>query len=445
MKSLAFMIMMLGIRGPTCFAFDLQQAIDEAQPGATIEVPPGLYVGHFSITRPITLQGNRDVILDGGGSGTVLKIQAPDVRIRRIIFQGSGKIIGNADSALLVDGSDRFEMSQNVIRDSLFGVQILASKNVLIEDNEIQSFAGLELGVRGDAVKIWYSPGAKVLKNRISDGRDFLVWYSNDCLLEGNTMERMRYGIHYMYSHRNIARRNTLRFNSVGIYGMYGNDLKLLDNDIVGNRGPSGYGIALKESDRLYVAHNRLIGNRVGLQIDNSPLSPATSAEDQTLFERNQIQTNDVGITFIGSGTGSLFLKNDIVENWKQLATEGLQAGVTVWENNYWSDYRGIDPRKTGFGTIPYASDSVADDLMDRFEGFKIFQFGPAILALDFAERLVPWLKAAPKAVDHSPSMSPHFDRVASSETSVRERLEWLFCSLVLGGVALSLRKGMTL
>ncbi len=51
-------------------AFDLQTAIDAAQPGQTIQIPPGVYQGNFTITKPITLEGIDWPILDGNNHGT---------------------------------------------------------------------------------------------------------------------------------------------------------------------------------------------------------------------------------------------------------------------------------------------------------------------------------------------------------------------------------------
>jgi nitrous oxidase accessory protein len=246
----------------------------------------------------------------------------------------------------------------------------------------------------------------------------------------------MRYGIHYMYSHQSVARRNSFRDSSVGIYNMYGNGAELVENEVVANRGPSGYGIALKEANQVRLDGNRVLGNRVGLQLDNSPLAPPSRPEDATVFERNRFARNDLGVAFVGSGYGSVFLKNDFVDNWQQVSTSGLQSGMTVWTNNYWSDYRGVDPRRSGIGLIPYSADSVADAITDRFESFRLFSFGPAMLALEFAQKLIPWVESAPKAVDHAPAMEPRL-AVEASAAPVATRLALAACSLVVLGLAL--------
>lgn len=62
---------------------ELQAALDDARPGAAIELAPGEYVGRFTITvsgtpdQPIRLCGTEDSVLDGGGTskGYVLHLE----------------------------------------------------------------------------------------------------------------------------------------------------------------------------------------------------------------------------------------------------------------------------------------------------------------------------------------------------------------------------------
>lgn len=423
---------------------DLQSLIDQAPPGATVRVPPGRHRGHFVVTRPLSLTAEHDAILDGEGQGTILKIAGPGILVDGLVFENTGTSIGQADSAISAENTDGLVLRNLVVRNSLFGVQLLASKNALIENNDLSSFQDFDVARRGDVIKIWYSPGTRLLSNRMHDGRDVLVWYSDDSTIKGNVIERMRYAIHYMYSHRNFATGNTLRLNSVGIYGMYSNDLKIVDNEILANRGPSGYGVAIKESDRIRLENNRLVSNRVGLHLDNSPLSAPASAADATVFEGNRLALNDVGVTFVGGGSGSMFVRNDFVDNWQQVSTKGLRQSATIWSSNYWSDYRGVDPRRTGVGLFPYSADSLADEITDRYEGFKLFSFGPALLAVQFAERMVPWFRASPKATDRAPVMSPRTES-ANARASASGRLLVACFALFLAAVATALRKGFQL
>jgi nitrous oxidase accessory protein len=426
--------------------FDLEQAIKLAPAASVLVVPAGIYYGHFEINKPLTLQGQGQVILDGNHTGTVLRLGAKDITIENIEIRHSGDQLGAENAGIIADGCPRLHLNQLVIHTVLFGVEVLNSPYAVIENSHISGLP-FELGRRGDGLKIWYSPHTKVLSNAINLSRDILVWYSGGSLIQRNHIQNVRYGIHYMYSHQGLAEGNTIEHSSVGIYDMYSNDLTLQNNTLAANRGPSGFGIGVKESDRFKVLTNHIQSNRVGIHVDNSPLSPPTRPEDQAIFAVNKFLNNDVGVGFVGIGNGVLFHHNDFIDNWQQVSSRGSRHLEAVWQNNYWSDYRGIDPKKSGFGITPYHTASLADNITDRFEGFKLFNFSPTLLALEFAQKAVPWFTPDPNAVDEKPSMSPLFQGSIRSDQDklFLRRLQYFACFAVFALSASLIKRGLAL
>ncbi|MEZ4614012.1 MAG: hypothetical protein R2867_00660 [Caldilineaceae bacterium] len=61
-----------------------------ADAGATILVPPGTYTGPIEINKPVTLVGVDWPVIDGGGSGDAMRVNAPDVTIRGFVLRNSG-------------------------------------------------------------------------------------------------------------------------------------------------------------------------------------------------------------------------------------------------------------------------------------------------------------------------------------------------------------------
>ena len=83
--------------------FDLQAAIDAAQPGAVIQVPPGVYQGNFVIEKPITLEGIDWPVLDAGDEGHVIEIlEAPDVTVRGLVIRNSGARLDKENAGIAV-------------------------------------------------------------------------------------------------------------------------------------------------------------------------------------------------------------------------------------------------------------------------------------------------------------------------------------------------------
>jgi nitrous oxidase accessory protein len=56
------------------------------------------------------------------------------------------------------------------------------------------------LGVRGDALRLWYSHDNRVEENEIIDSRDMVAWYSNGNVFSEQLGRRSRYSIHFMFA-----------------------------------------------------------------------------------------------------------------------------------------------------------------------------------------------------------------------------------------------------
>lgn len=80
-------------------SFDLRRALEAAAPGDVIVVPPGTWAGHLVITRTVTLRGGPGVVVDGGGAGPLLRVEAPAAEVcvegltfRRGVAQAGGGV-----------------------------------------------------------------------------------------------------------------------------------------------------------------------------------------------------------------------------------------------------------------------------------------------------------------------------------------------------------------
>ncbi len=389
------------------YGFDmtrLQRLVDHAQGGDVITIPPGIYYGNLKINKSITLNGKGRVILDGKQRGSVIKVNAPNVRLISLKIRNSGIELGNEDSAILLDDSPQFLLKNTIITNTLFGIQLRASPHSKIINVKIKGYP-FDLARRGDVLKAWYSPHLEVANGDFSGGRDVVVWYSDYSKMINNTIRNGRYGVHYMYSHKAQVKNNTIEDNSVGIYMMYSHNMILEENNIHRNHGPSGFGIALKECNEIKIIRNSLIGNRVGIHSDNSPLKKPKQIKEESLVMSNNISHNDIGFNFVGRGKGLTIVKNDFNDNWVQVSSKAVRELNSKWEENYWSDYKGIDIEGRGIGAFPYRARNLFNDLTDKYEGLKVFSFGPAIIALNFTERLLPWLNESPKFEDKRPRM----------------------------------------
>lgn len=418
----------------------LQELIDATPAGGVIKLEPGKYTGNFFIKHSLTLEGGGKAIIDAGGTGTAITIaNAADVTLSGLTIQNSGDNLGTEDAAVKADDSPRVKVLNTAIRETLFGIELHASPDSEVRDVSIRGF-NLDSGRRGDAIKVWYSDRAKLSRLDIDRSRDVLLWYSTGTEIRDSRITGSRYGVHYMYSNVGLAERNRITGNSVGIYVMYSHDISALRNDLIGNRGPSGFGLAFKDSDRFKAVGNRINENRVGLFVDNSPINPPGSDEERCLTEQNRIFKNDIAVSFAGTGRGTVFRRNDFLENWQQVSTRGESRSEAVWNENYWSDYIGVDPDRTGFGSVPYKTRNLVDSITDKHEAFRLFNFGPAILAIEFAARAIPWFSEDNSLKDERPAMAPW-----TAAQGVTDRPLFLLIAFVLGAGAILMRRTVRL
>ncbi len=385
-------------------AFDLHAAIAAAQPGDTIHVPPGVYAAPFVIDKPLTLIGEGRPTLQGDGTGDVVEITAPDVTLDGFVVRGSGDSL-DAEHAGITVGGKQVTLENNLVEDSLFGIYLHNAPDSVLRGNTVIG-KDLPIARRGDGLKIWYSANTLVENNNIHDARDAVIWFSPGSTVRGNTLERNRYGLHFMSTDDHLIEDNVLRHNSVGIYLMYGNNYTIRRNLILDSRGPSGYGLGLKEINNGQFAGNRLVNNRVGVYTDNSPLRPDGRVE----FTHNLFAYNDIAVNMLPNTHRNSYSDNIFLENSEQIAVAG--EGELVENNwavngrgNYWSDYTGYDANRDGIGDIPYSAKSLYEKLMDKHPELRLFQLSPAADALDLAAKAFPIFQPQPKMADPSPLM----------------------------------------
>jgi nitrous oxidase accessory protein len=218
-------------------SFDLQAAIDAAQPGDVIQVPPGLYQGNFLIEKPITLASVDWPIIDGNNQGHVIEVNnAPNVTIRGLVIRNSGARLDKEHAGIAVDKSPHLVVENNRLENTLFGVYIKNSANSRIAHNTIGA-KDLDVPARGDGIRVWYSENTEVIGNRVDRGRDVVLWYNNGAVIRDNHITNGRYGLHFIYCDDNLVENNTVEGNSVGAFLMYSRRLTLRHNIFANNRG----------------------------------------------------------------------------------------------------------------------------------------------------------------------------------------------------------------
>lgn len=382
--------------------FDLAAALAAAAPGATITVPAGTYPAPLVIDKPVMLVGEGLPVLQGDGSGDVVTITAPDVTLRGFAVRGSGVSLDREDAGIRV-AAERVTVEDNQIEDALFGIYFEEAPFGVVRGNTIHGM-NLPESRRGDGLKFFYSADSLIEGNSLRETRDAIIWFSPRTVVRSNVMENGRYGLHFMSTDEHLIENNILRGNSVGIYLMYGSNYTVRNNLFADNRGPSGYGLGLKETNHATIEGNRFVNNRVGVYSDASPLRPDATVE----FRRNLFAYNEIGLLLLPNVKRNLLSKNIFLENAEQVSISG--GGVlegSTWDEagqgNYWSDYHGYDADGDAVGELPYTSHSLYENMTAKHPELRLFQLSPAADAIDLAARAFPIFQPRPILEDPHP------------------------------------------
>lgn len=383
-----------------------QEALDRSLDGDVITVTSGNHFGNYVIDKSITINGVDWPVFDGGGSGNVFTVDAPDVTLNGLVIENSGNKLNNEDAGVEVNAPN-VVIAGNRIQNTLFGVYLKQAPFGLIRDNVITGM-DLEVQRRGDGIRVWYSSDTVIEDNDVSLVRDVVLWYSERLVVRNNNIHDGRYGLHFMYDDDALVENNRLTSNSVGAFLMYSRRLQMIGNVVGDNRGPSGYGIGLKDLDDAYVEGNLFADNRVGAYVDNSPRELKSTVE----FIDNVFVLNDFGVRLMPSVKRNQYTGNSFVDNQEQVQVAGRG---TIKENtwavdgvgNYWSDYAGFDADNDGVGDVVYKSEKLFENLTDRHPNLRLLTFSPVTQAVDFAAKSFPFVRPEPKLTDPSPLVAP--------------------------------------
>ncbi len=379
-----------------------QDLVDATPSGGTLRPPPGVYAGPVDIRWPIHVEGGGRVTIDARGRGSVIRLRTDGATLRGLRLRGSGENHDTIDAGVQVRG-DGNEIVDNVIEDCLFGVDLQQSNGNRVERNRIDS-KDLEMGVRGDSIRLWYSRDNLVLDNDIRDSRDMVVWYSRDNRIAGNRVRGGRYGLHFMYSEYNRVERNHYEGNMVGVFLMYSDGVVLRRNRITNSLGATGMGVGFKETSDVTLEGNAIIYCARGIYLDVSPYQPDT----ENRFLGNLLAYNGVGIVFHNDWEANVFRGNEFRGNFTQVAVRGGgTAARNIWEGNRWDDFQGFDRDGDRIGDTPYELFAYADRIWQELPAAGFFRGSPLFEAVDFLERLAPFSSPTLVLRDAAPRLDP--------------------------------------
>jgi nitrous oxidase accessory protein len=368
--------------------FDLQAALDAAAPGAEIELPAGVYEGHFTISRPVRLAGAGEAVISAQGKGTAVTVKASNVLIRNLTIRDWGEDLYERDAAVRIeDESDAVEIDGVRLYGAGFGIRADNSTNIRIRKSFIEGNRKKHVLDRGDGVFFKAVRGAELTGNTVRFTRDgFYFEESKGIDSRNNRFLGLQYGIHFMYDDGDSASGNKAEAVRGGYAVMNSRRITLTDNE---SRRNIEFGILLNVSDGSVVRSNFVE------KVKNPRGRPELDTEGKALFiyggganevSGNVFRDSDIGIAVALGGEGTQVFRNAVLHNRSQVRYVG--TGSLEWSRdgvgNYWSNYQGWDLDGDGVGDRPFQPNDSLDRLFWIYPEARFLMESPLVVVLKF-------------------------------------------------------------
>lgn len=377
----------------------LPAALAAAAPGDLLRLLPGDHPGGVVIDKPLTLEGVPDAAIQGTGQGNVVKVTAPDVALRGLTIRNSGLNLEAMDAGVFLDRTAlRAVVEDNRFEDNLFGVYVWGAAEAVVRRNVIVGRRDLRTNERGNGVQLWNAPGAQIVENDISQGRDgIFVATSRKNRFIGNRMTHLRFAIHYMYANDSEVSGNVSRGNDVGYALMYSSKLVIRGNLSQGDRD---HGFALNYANESDIAGNMVKeGGHKCVFIYNS---------NKNNFQDNWFEGCAIGIHFTAGSERNIFSGNAFIGNQTQVMYVGTRS--LDWSDhgrgNYWSDNAAFDLDHDGIADSAYRPNDIVDRVVWAVPLAKLLLNSPAVQVVGWAQSQFPAVTPG-GVIDSAPLMKP--------------------------------------
>ncbi len=382
----------------------LQDAIAASAPGDVLDLAAGIHDGPIRIDHALALLGEPGAVIDGQGRGRTVEVTASDVILRGLVIRNSGIADAMDAGVFLEKGADRAVVANDVLENNLVGVYVHGAVDASVRDNVIRGRTDLRLNERGNGIYVWNAPGAKVIGNDISGGRDGIFTNtSKKDIFRGNRIHGERFAIHYMYTNDSEVSDNVSLGNHAGYVIMYSDRLLIRGNLSQGDRD---HGLLFNYANDALIEGNVVRGGEKCVFIYNA---------NKNRFQGNWFEGCDIGIHFTAGSERNLITGNAFVGNRTQVMYVGTRS--LDWSEhgrgNYWSDNPAFDLNGDGIADTAYRPNDVVDRIVWSYPAAKLLLNSPAVEIIRWAQSRFPALHPG-GVIDSAPLMKPPLVPAAS-------------------------------
>lgn len=376
----------------------LNEYLNNAQAGDILRLSQGTYMGPIEINVALTLIGDNTTI-DGGGVGSVITVNVPDVTIEGLTVIGSGSAGGGLDAGItLTKTAERAVVRGNTLLGNLVGVDVHGAKNSLVTGNIIEGRQDHRMNARGNGIYVWNAPGARVIGNDVRYGRDgVFVNVSKNNEFIGNRFRDLRFAVHYMYANRSTVSGNISEGNHLGYAIMYSDNVRIEGNLSINDRD---HGIMMNYTNKSEVFNNTIV------QVRDKCLFIYNAHKNE--FDGNTFEGCNIGIHFTAGSERNNMSRNAFIGNRTQVKYVGSKW--VDWSvddaGNYWSDHAAFDLDANGVADSAYRPNDIMDHVLWTQPAAKALLGSPAVQLIRWSQSTFPATLPG-GVIDRAPMMQP--------------------------------------
>jgi parallel beta-helix repeat protein len=268
-----------------CDYTSIQEAIDAANPGDTIEVKNDTYYENVNVTKRIILKGIGMPLLDAGGIGSGITLLAEGTRLEGFRVENSSfkwpaaggiKVISDKnviqgnnldniwDNILLYRSNDNIVVD-NIIEKGQSGIALIGSGNNTIKGNYITNS---EDGIILDNSENNIIEG-NFVQNNSDDGILFINNSMDNIMSANNVNHNGWHGLELFLSNDNSITENNASYNGVANLLILGSDGNMIVDNVANFGGY--FGICLVKSSNNTLSDNDVSYNEmIGMSLESS-------------------------------------------------------------------------------------------------------------------------------------------------------------------------------
>ena len=362
----------------------IQDGVNTASEGDTVFVYSGIYYeSHITINRSMNIIGeDRDTTIITDHSGAkILLITGCDVNINGFtikegymgigIYSTSTKntisntlFISNSEYGIYLSSNENNTIKDNIFSDcgtdygdgislqysnfnnidnnsfSNCGINVLTSYYNSVENNTVngkplvylEEISDYEIEVGTGQIILLNCERIRIINQNISGiNRGMIVYFSNNCLIQNNTLNYNNIGLHLYKSNGNDISNNEISLNNDGILLRESHNNIITKNCIISNKNR---GIYIRIEPLVSASNNNSIMSNM---INNNDNGILLSSSNLTTVRYNEFEKNDMAIRIFHTENTSIN-KNNFNQNRRNAYFN--RCFNTNWNDNYWGRIR---------------------------------------------------------------------------------------------------------